>query len=607
MKFSSFSYVLHGFLLLVWALPAVVIANDNDQALFSSLYIQGESYDWQQPASDNGSSRFDSYLSTSGYTVTVETLLDAPNLGIVQGSSSMGSVNGYLNNGSYGDTHSESGTPGYGSWETWDYTADLSLGQLSWVHHSFASDGMGNNSDSWNDSNGQWGSYSHTYYYDGVISTTHEDWSDSTGNSGYHDWGSSTTISGSDMSLLGIDYTFTGGSSWYENASDGTNNSGSSNSYNAFDGSGSVNVVSSSYSSDGANSVTEYVIEGSDAYLGAFRYYNTSSADGGATGWDPRTAPSFGPSNLWIDGWMVSWQSGVLADDGTVTDTYADVDNVFSFVVTGPARSFAMQTASATVLFNGVSAGSVDPTTGWSLGAWTVDTEAPTQTSGQPFFLPGKMSLWVGGSKYVFQAGYSDNGGQHLDQYYGEGLGYLRLTGTGAGAAHVVGNFGTQFFWGTLNSDGSFTVTPDVGVTAFELLGQYNRLWVNGVVYTRYVDPVTLQPTNDYYNSNNEVLTVGEAGADQLSIAVSLGAWTCTGTIAKTATGLFLLNAVNGGGGAATFPALWALDDVGGITFGNPFVGVGSPTGSAVPAVVMMGTDVLVYLGSMPKGADTYA
>lgn len=47
MKSPLFSYSIYGCLLLVWALPSVVFAteNDNNQALYSSIYIQPASSD----------------------------------------------------------------------------------------------------------------------------------------------------------------------------------------------------------------------------------------------------------------------------------------------------------------------------------------------------------------------------------------------------------------------------------------------------------------------------------------------------------------------------------------------------------------------------------
>src|SRR5690606_30732526 len=72
-----------------------------------------------------------------------------------------------------------SGTPGYGSWESWTYTPNLATGQLYSRHETTYDDGTGNYYYAWDDSNNDWFNYQSSDDYYGNTS-----WSESWGNGG---------------------------------------------------------------------------------------------------------------------------------------------------------------------------------------------------------------------------------------------------------------------------------------------------------------------------------------------------------------------------------------------------------------------------------------
>lgn len=236
-------------------------------------------------------------------------------------------------------------------------------------------------------------------------------------------------------------------------------------------------------------------------------------SDWSAVVWDARTAPSFAPDTLWVNGWLVSWQQGVLGSDGTVEDLYEDAGGLLEVRITGAVRDFAAGNVPADVRIQGIVEGTVTNSGSFSVAEWTVQTTGADDPSGTPFFLPAAASLWVDGVQFAFAEGHVDDNGGYVDVYAAPaGAGTVRLAGNTVGAAHLAGNLHTIFFHGSLGS-GVFTIAGNAtGVSDQEPLpGLPSGVWAGGRYYTAddmqpglflhslgdELDPMTLTVTVD--------------------------------------------------------------------------------------------------------------
>lgn len=100
--------------LLLGTAPLTVLRADENTPMFGgwSLVIHGETFSWDHAYEDNGW-HYDYYIgSSSGQWVTVRGISGVYDLATVIGSSSGGSVDGFLQYGYYGDNvqSSSSGT-----------------------------------------------------------------------------------------------------------------------------------------------------------------------------------------------------------------------------------------------------------------------------------------------------------------------------------------------------------------------------------------------------------------------------------------------------------------------------------------------------------------
>ena len=501
----------------------------------SMLDIHGNTYDWSY-AEEDGTWHYDYYNGPYG-SVTVTGMIGFPNLASVSGAS-----DGHLQNSMYGDNYWESGTPGYGYWESRQYTVDLALGELYWIHHTSDNDyWTGSWSSSWGDSRGEWGSssYSNSNDYNGNQSWSEswdgsngvsgwrngsssnyndgmgnsswseswdssdgvsgwrngsssnyndyngnqswsESWDSSDGVSGWRNGGSSQSISpGSDVSLFGMTFTWSSeGSSW-EQSSNGTNYGSGYTNYSTGDGS---LQVSYEYNNQAGTAFTS--IYGWTPEIGSFSASlpNTSGvSDWSAVGWDARAAPTFAPHDFWVNGWLVSWQSGTLNSSGIVEDVYGGAGGLLEVRCVGDVREFVQGNQTAEVHIQGTTVGSIDHNTQFAVSGWTVATTGADQPSTTPYFLPDASSLLVDGAGYAFLEGYSDANGGHVDVYELGGTGTLRLVGNSPGTAHVAGNNLTTFFHGSL-SGGYFEVTGAV-LSAELSQALPAALWVRGGLF----------------------------------------------------------------------------------------------------------------------------
>jgi hypothetical protein len=524
-------------LLLGLAAPFQVIANDNSQPLSlfgTTISVRGETFVWQS-ATDNGTYREDSYSYSAGLgSVAVTTKINYPALATVTGTSGQGTVDGHLSNGTYADNHSASGTSADASWESWTYTVNLATNKLQWERASGSNDGNGNTSASWESSEGDWSTRYDSSDGLGSISWS-ESWGIGSTTLGTRASGTSNaSSSGSSVTLFGQTFGETGsGSSWETESIAGVTTVNYSTESKSYLGVDSWLQVSNTY--DQVSGTAATVISGWTPEIGAFSASTNTQgiSDWSAVVWDARTSPSLlreqenqGLDRLWVNGWLVSWQSGTLTSSGVVTDVYASASGQLELRISGDAREVVLGNLTAEVRIQGVYVGDVDSAGhfNFNVSGWTVSTSGGGQGSNTPFFLANTAVLWVDGVEFAFEERLSDGNGGHVDAYSSpSGAGTLRLAGTTVGSAHVAGNLHTRFFHGSL-ANSSFTIA-EVAVSVSTLpppAALPEALWVRGGFYV----PDAAPGTTGVYVCDPP----GEAGPFTLSVTAVAGGFTITGT-----------------------------------------------------------------------------
>ncbi|NDG03299.1 MAG: hypothetical protein EB119_08945, partial [Synechococcaceae bacterium WBB_34_004] len=69
--------------------------------------------------------------------------------------------------------------------------------------------------------------------------------------------------------------------------------------------------------------------------------------------WNALTAPSFAPRELWVNGWLVSWQLGTLSSSGSVEDRYVGASGQLEVRISGGVASFSNGQQTAEVRIQG--------------------------------------------------------------------------------------------------------------------------------------------------------------------------------------------------------------------------------------------------------------
>lgn len=529
---------------LSFAAPAEMRA-DTTSPMFggSTLSIHGETFQWQEPAVEDGTWHYDTYTS-GGYSVTVTGMIGFPNLATVSGSGSTGSVDGHLNYGSYNDNHSS--FQGSGSWyvgsynytyldEENTYAPNLATGELLSSGHANYSGPDGSYSSSWGNGTSSW----------------------SQSNSG------STTSPGSgssNLSLFGASYSFTGGSYSSSNDSSGNSAYNWSDQYSGPDNSTLTISYNSDYSTGISTSSTS--ISGWDPYAGSF----SASYQGGYNGlngltWDPRTAPIFAPAQLWVKDstaenyTLVIWQSGAIDMSGVITDNYADSGGGTNVVISGNVREFQVNNGSASVTVNGSSAGSCTAA-GFNLSGWNIVTIDPGTTHHEPFFI-SSTTLWVNGTEYPFDSGHSDALGNRSDTYSNSSVGTVTINGSTSAPStgSVTASYNSNPVSGSF-ANGSFDVEGlDIQTSPPPPAIVYGppAFWLRGEFYVR-----TGAESNDFASTTagSHVLTLGsnDEGAN-ITVTGSDSVGSYSGSFTSGQLGVFAIQDHNAAATVAVIPA----------------------------------------------------
>ncbi len=138
-----------------------------------------------------------------------------------------------------------------------------------------------------------------------------------------------------------------------------------------------------------------------------------------------RTAPSIAPGFLYLNGKLIRWQSGEMAQDGMVTDHYSGSGSSSSMLIVGNLQDTG-STETNVFITNPAGSGTFDPAT-QQFSVPDHSVQIATGNRSNPIFSSAR-SLYVNGSEYVFHQGFSSAEGSLIDEYRHEGLGRLTLT-----------------------------------------------------------------------------------------------------------------------------------------------------------------------------------
>lgn len=591
-------------LALVLALTAATLhANNNEEAVFGSeLSIHGLSYSWQGPATESGNYRTDTYYSyATGHSVTVTSKLDQTSLAIVSGSDWWGSISGYLSNGSYSDSSSSSSGSASYSYQGYQFdhvdstssaSVDLDNGTISYSGQDYYT--------------GPQGSYSYTYNNGGASPSW--SYSASLGNSGTSSYPASSTYS---HDLFGTNYAFQDGSwsssysasgdSWGSSWSSGS--SGWQDQYRSSDG-GTLTVQYSSWQSNSSWTSDSVSISGWDPYAGSFSAsYNGSYSGFSGLIWQPRTAPTFAPPQLWLNGQLLTWQSGEINQSGTVTDTYGDSAGAPQLRIAGHTRNFAQSSGSASVEL--VSQGFIGywlPSGAYESGgnSWELRTSSPSTTHATPFFR-AVTSLWLGGTEYVFSQGTSDGHGSRTDSYVNSSAGTITLAGSSGSPEQtsITAGYFDQHLTGGFSSSQELTTTLSNGAVNLELRcmppvpAAPPALWVRGTLFTH---SSTNGDQTEMTSAGGHRVTLGPSGvAGELALWGSDPRGVFQGSFNASQAGLMMVQNADGG----MVPLIPANAD------GTLQLAGVTPPGGFPPAVMVADGRIWTFVGTALDDSGT--
>ncbi|HBJ84582.1 MAG TPA: hypothetical protein DDZ88_12070 [Verrucomicrobiales bacterium] len=609
MKMSFHRLLVALGLLLSLGSPAALRA-DTSSPMFAgtTLDINGNTYEWQEPASEDGTWHYDTYNGPNG-PVTVTGMIGFPDLAAV----SVGGIDGHLLNGVYADNE-----------QSWSEEGVFEANGNSFTHYSGSTSyypdlvtGQLLSSGGYTYS-GPAGSYS--YVWD-----AYGGWSWSQSMSGSETGGTSPFCSHPSFELFGTTYSFThNDSSWSQSSGgDSTPNTwsnGSSNSwtdhYASSDG-GSFSISSGQYTDNtGVSMQGDTTISGWDPLAGNFAASQMGAFSGlEGLSWEPRTAPSFAPAQLWLDGTLVNWQWGEITTAGMVTDHYEQ--DGLTMEIVGHAREFQQGTSHATVTINGGDQGTLDGT-GFHGNTSSIQTDEPepepdpdpgepdpdppipnSWTDSSPFFT-GTTSLWVDGTEYPFVQGYQDDTGHRTDTYENPSAGTVTLIGNVSDSSYaeaqvsifgsiVYGHYSGGVFQTYYHSVSTTAPSdPDPGPDPDPVYGP-DAFWVRGRLYAR------LSPdSSTFQSSGGHALSVGSPdGGTTLEMNGADAAGSFSGSFLGAPAGILFIHDHQN---QPMVPVIAANND------GSLQLSGEVPFESLPPALMVSGRGIWQHLGTLPDG-----
>lgn len=514
--------LLRSLLLSLFLLPAALHASTTAPMFAgnpgTTLTIHGETYTWTS-ATEDGTWHIDTYTNTTAQTVTVTGKLGSPNLATVSGSSSTGTVAGYLSSGVYGDNHQTSSSDG--SWQ---------VGGVTYTHRNTQTD------------------YSVDWNYDGVSSSGSDDYSGTNGSL-HNTWsypangeseshsnftGGKTPFSTlTQLTAFGATYQFHDSTSFENNYYDAYDWGWTDNYTNQLDG-GTLQVARSSNSN--------YILVW-DPHLGNV-ISNTlptvlNSSLTGVT-WRTRSAPTFAKAQLWMDGKLLNWQSGAITTAGLLTDTYSGAG--VTLTVSAVAQEYFVGGGNAvvTITSTGGGTGTLGHDGTFTLSGHVLQNASPNHSA--PLFTDSATVLRVSYNNFAFSGGFQDSLGNRTDVYVNPSSGTLTISGATTDPFHgtVKLSMDDSYYSGTY-SNGAFTMVYGIPVT--RPVSQPSvfgppAFWVRGELYLQNATTPT-----SYASAASHSLTLSGSSSWTLAGSDATGAF--SGACSHDPVGVFLVQALD--------------------------------------------------------------
>ncbi len=517
--------LLCSLLLSLLILPAALHASTTAPMFAGSpgttLTIQGQTYTWTSPATEDGTWHNDTYTNTTGQTVTVTGKIGSPNLATVTGSSSTGTVAGYLLSAVYSDNHQTSSADG-----SWQFNG------VTFTHHNTQTD----YSVDWN-----YGGLnaSGTEDYTGPDGNIHNSWSNTAdGNSETHSTftgGTTPFSSQTQFTVFGTTYQFHDSSSTLDDYGGDGYASGWIDTYkNNLDG--GILQVSFSTSSSG------YYLQVWEPHLGNMVSNPISGVPNSSlTGitWRARTAPTFAKPQMWLDGALLNWQSGTLTTAGLVTDTYSGAG--VTLTVSAMANDYFAGGGNAvvTITSTGGGTGTLGHDGTFTLSGHVLQNAEANHSA--PLFTGTTTILRASYANYTFTGGFEDSLGNRTDVFVNPSYGTLTVSGTTADPndGSVTLTRSGSFYSGTY-SNGHFYMSGGSVTKPTSQPAIYGppAFWVRGELYLQNATTHT-----NYASAAGHSLTLSGTSAWTLAGVDATGAF--SGACSNDPVGVFLVQALD--------------------------------------------------------------
>jgi hypothetical protein len=578
-------FLLRSLLLSLFLLPAALHASTTAPMFAgdpgTTLTIQGETYTWTS-ATEDSTWHNDTYTNTTGQTVTVTGKLGAPDLATVSGSSSTGTVAGYLSSGVYGDNHQTSSSSG--TWQVGGITytnlaqdvtyqvnfTDNVLRAIQTISDYTVLDDTPHlhRVNSWNSGN----AFMETH---DTFTGGHTSFS---GLPGLQAFGCTYTFSSASSQLndYSEDYVFT----WTDTFTDSSN--GSTISIKGDHNSSGIPFFNIAVWHPNVGTLAANAVTGTSSSP----YYFAPAADLSGITWQARSSPALARAQLLLDGVLLNWQSGSIATDGTIIDNYGGGGVTLS--ISAGLTDFFIQgnSAAVTITSSGGGSGTLTRNGVFDLPGHVLKTASFNRS--EPLFTGNATVLKIPFSSYAFAGGYEDSQGNRSDVYVNSSLGMIVLSGTTSDTSHgavMVSKSGSLYNGTFSNYGSSFSVS---GIYITKPTSQPNvygppAFWVRGMFYTRTSDTALT------YQSGDHVITLGgDANSPALTGRDAANNVLFQGSFAHEPLGVFLVQDTQG---AATVPVLPAnADGTLHLSWEAP------PTG--FPPAIKENDFFLVYLGT---------